>query len=151
MEKYIRKYPRDCARAGAEEQANDQAQMTTRPEEGPARKKAVCVCGKELKNEKGLKIHQGKKGCLRRPQNQRTANAGETEDAVAQDEHHSGHSVQGDEGDAGIMSSENNNVEETINEEHDTTREDQQREHTRGEARRAHIKWPRRVEKGHGH
>ena len=76
------------------------------------------------------------------------AKAGETEDAVVQDEHHSGHSVQGNEGESGTPEGRNTEGEASVNTEEDArVMEERQTREVRGEARRARIKWPRSVEK----
>ena len=55
---------------------------------------STCSCGKTLKNERGLKIHMGKMGCVPILRlTQRTGQPGETEEEVVQDSNHSDNSV----------------------------------------------------------
>ena len=59
--------------------------MTTHEQQRPS----VCECGKICKNEKGLRIHQGKMKCKERPQQRTAQPAGEAEENRSQEANHS--------------------------------------------------------------
>ena len=126
------RYPRGRTRVGEDERPSGQNEETNGMERATTLDTGnVCCCGKVCKNAKGVKIHQGKSGCLSKlSQSQRTGRPGQTEEAAIQEEHHRDCSVHGSEGEdiGGIEQEENNIVEERIR-------------------RKARVKWPGNNEK----
>lgn len=58
------RYPQGCPRGGGDEHPNRTEPRMTTQENGITTTIIQCICGKTCKNEKGLKIHQGRMKCL---------------------------------------------------------------------------------------
>ncbi len=59
-----KKYPQGCPRRGEDEHPNRMDSMVLDQGNGQMNTSKQCTCGKICKNERGLKIHQGKIKCL---------------------------------------------------------------------------------------
>ena len=85
--------PQGRAKAGEDDRPTGQTTMMTNAQEKDIAR-TCSWCGKQLKNEKGVRIHQGRMGC--KPSSrltQRTGTPGETEKEQGQDTHHSAQSL----------------------------------------------------------
>ena len=84
------RYPQSRPRGGEDERLTGQIMETTMQDLQNMSQDNVCRCGKVLKNNKGLKIHQGRMGCLGiQSETQRTSQLDETEEEPDQDSNHS--------------------------------------------------------------
>lgn len=62
----VEKYPQGCPRGGENEHPICTDTQETTLANGQTTMNAVCKCGKVCKNQRGLKIHQTRMGCLRK-------------------------------------------------------------------------------------
>lgn len=87
-------YPREIPRGGVEEISIRTDSLTTNGNAQPNSKE--CICGKLCKNQRGLKIHQGRMKCLERGRlEQRTGTRpGKTKERKDQESHHRVQSLQ---------------------------------------------------------
>ena len=101
-EKNTGECPQGRAKAGEDDRPIGRTTTMTNKEhvqeQDIARRDSTCSCGKQLKNEKGLRIHQGKMGCRKSSKlKQRTGTPGETEEEQGQEAHHSAQSLHASE------------------------------------------------------
>ena len=89
------KYPQGRPRGGEDEHPNRTDLRTTTQDIEITTTRVQCICGKSCKNQKGLKIHQGKMKCLTAAMTtQRTeVTSGQTQEEPGPDATHSAQSL----------------------------------------------------------
>lgn len=87
----IEEYPQGRPRGGEDDRPSRLTEIPNRPEQ-PIQDNDIgrtCSCGKVLKNQHGLKIHQSRMGCQPHELRPRTTLVGETQEEPDPDAHHS--------------------------------------------------------------
>ncbi len=91
-----KKYPQGCPRGGEDEHPNRMDSTILDQGNGQTNTSKQCTCGKICKNERGLKIHQGKMKCLvgTGPTQRTGSQPGETQEEPGPESPHSARNLQ---------------------------------------------------------